>query len=1029
MVRGGLMDVLGETEALQQFFDGQDVIDVVDTSMLEQYLGIDMEPSNFMLPESPPDSGSEPCSPPQMNDVHSATNGWSDGHQLCQESLHPATARPPAVSCRLKERPEAPYGAPQNHHHHSQHNQPHHNPHNQGQPQPHAQPHPHPHHLHPHLNTHLQGSSTHPHHASPARESSPIHHPQYRSPAVADGYIHTQTPPLVARTSPLGHEAIELPQCMGPQVGYPSRTNGPHAPPSTSALTSASVSVSASASPSCLVQSPVQGGPETDYPFLQHSSSSGHQLGSALNDSKKRRRSESFEAAADNRPWGVSVWTKAPHMGGAEGASCEVPAYDSDAAGGQGAYQLLSWDQHQPEQWCTLYNHNYDYLPAPGYHVDTDKGFNYSTADEAFVCQKKNHFQVTVHVRMVGEAKYVKTPKGPAPIDSFHISVFGMRMEAHNNVITIEQSQSDRSKKPFLPVNVNLPGDKITKVTLGRLHFSETTANNMRKKGKPNPDQRYFLMVVGLYASVRGKSHLVVAHVSERIIVRASNPGQFENDSEVHWQRGQVPDSVVCQGRVGINTETPDEALVVCGNAKIMGSVMHPSDKRAKQNIQEVDSTEQLRRIAQMRIVEFDYKPEFAEKMGIEHVHETGVIAQEVKVVLPNAVKQVGDVTCTDGEKIPNFLMVDKEQIFMENVGAVKQLCKLTDNLETRIQELEVLNTRLSKTTPPSTISAASRPVIVKTTTSTPIPTKGKVNKLHTVPPPPRKPSPFASVTTYIGEKYRDCCRHRAFQAGILTVVAILAFLVISITTMYLLTLDDENCDLGGGPLEPLEPVPSSGPTAGPPEVDVCSFLLDCDQVYCCPPDPGKQEQDRDRSTSPAKFITTAPPRNSTTPPTTVASETPMTTQNQTTQEPDPTLQFIMVMPSEQEIDQRYCLQGWCRPGSHIYSIPISKLVPDNMRISLLMKSAQPLVVHKCYDDETDTCDTVMTMKEEERFTTSEGNTTGTLHEWILPVARLQESAYSFRATLPGKADCSTSYSYAGTLFTDYHFHFYRRCE
>lgn len=33
----------------------------------------------------------------------------------------------------------------------------------------------------------------------------------------------------------------------------------------------------------------------------------------------------------------------------------------------------------------------------------------------------------------------------------------------------------------------------------------------------------------------------------------------------------------------------------------------------------------------------------------------------------------------------------------MENVGAVKQLCKLTDNLETRIQELEVWNSRLAK--------------------------------------------------------------------------------------------------------------------------------------------------------------------------------------------------------------------------------------------------------------------------------------------------------------------------------------------
>ena len=37
---------------------------------------------------------------------------------------------------------------------------------------------------------------------------------------------------------------------------------------------------------------------------------------------------------------------------------------------------------------------------------------------------------------------------------------------------------------------VNLPLEQVTKVTVGRLHFSETTANNMRKKGKPNPDQR-----------------------------------------------------------------------------------------------------------------------------------------------------------------------------------------------------------------------------------------------------------------------------------------------------------------------------------------------------------------------------------------------------------------------------------------------------------------------------------------------------------------------------------------------------------
>ena len=33
----------------------------------------------------------------------------------------------------------------------------------------------------------------------------------------------------------------------------------------------------------------------------------------------------------------------------------------------------------------------------------------------------------------------------------------------------------------------------------------------------------------------------------------------------------------------------------------------------------------------------------------------------------------------------------------MENVGAVKQLCKLTNNLEERIEELEIWNRKLAR--------------------------------------------------------------------------------------------------------------------------------------------------------------------------------------------------------------------------------------------------------------------------------------------------------------------------------------------
>ncbi|NXP89289.1 MRFL protein, partial [Passerina amoena] len=104
----------------------------------------------------------------------------------------------------------------------------------------------------------------------------------------------------------------------------------------------------------------------------------------------------------------------------------------------------------------------------------------------------------------------------------------------------------------------------------------------------------------------------------ENVSLQASNPGQFEHDSDVLWQRGAAPETIAYHGRVGINTDAPDEALVVCGNAKVMGRVMHPSDSRAKQNIREVDTNEQLRRITQMRLVEYDYKPQFASVMGIK---------------------------------------------------------------------------------------------------------------------------------------------------------------------------------------------------------------------------------------------------------------------------------------------------------------------------------------------------------------------------------------------------------------------------
>ncbi|XP_006859679.1 PREDICTED: myelin regulatory factor-like protein [Chrysochloris asiatica] len=897
------MDMVGENEALQQFFEAQGVTSalgnpVLDTNLLEELMGHDFDLGTLQrqLPDTPPYSASDPCSPPQITGA-------------CYPTLRPAAERTPAT---------------------------------------------------------------------------------FVHSATASGMLPLQPPQSTSEPSNSDPTSRGFHNC------YPS-TNHPAIPLDQSISSHLEINCSYHQQPLC------------------------HSPGDSLPPTKKRRHTQVLEDSGD-----CQVWSQYSRPMPSRSYGNEVQDHDSE---GQNMIHVdqcspaLKWQPYQSVPWHSLLNHRYEKLPDVGYRVVTDKGFNFSPADEAFVCQKKNHFQISIHIQIWGSPKFVKTQMGLKPIEMFYLKAFGVKVEATNQIIAIEQSQADRSKKIFNPVKIDLLADQVTKVTLGRLHFSETTANNMRKKGKPNPDQRYFMLVVGLYAANQDQFYLLSAHISERIIVRASNPGQFENDSDALWQRGHVPESVVCRGRVGVNTETPDEALVVCGNVKVMGTIMHPSDSRAKQNIQEVDTNEQLRRIAQMRIVEYDYKPEFASVMGINTAHQTGMIAQEVQEILPRAVREVGEVTCENGEKLENFLMVDKDQIFMENIGAVKQLCKLTNNLEERIEELEIWNRKLARLKRLSSLksSASEASSISKLSRAA-----SASSPRRTVPKKPNK--------VYFSGK-KQSCPNWIFQTLVITLIAVMAF-CLKDQDRHAPNLLPSNITSSQEPALPPTASPSvpastalatTQPSLQVPEITFCE-ILPCQETYCCPvwgdrrvfSSPfSKEEKQLYQRPWAAERRKTFLERNA------------LTSPDWGSDWIDTTISSIQIMEIQQRIDHRYCSKSLqCRSGKYNYNIPVNKHTPTNVKFSLEINTTEPLIVFQCKFTLGNICfhskweaKGIQTRRE-----ISQEMTQGYQHIWSLPVAPFSDSAYHFRVAAPDLADCSTDPYFAGIFYTDYFFYFYRRC-
>ncbi len=75
-----------------------------------------------------------------------------------------------------------------------------------------------------------------------------------------------------------------------------------------------------------------------------------------------------------------------------------------------------------------------------------------------------------------------------------------------------------------------------------------------------------------------------------------------------------------------------------------------------------MDSKSQLKHITDLKIYKYQYDPSFAEVAGMpsDDLTRTGVLAQEVREILPDAVKVTGDVTLANGTFIEQLQVVDK---------------------------------------------------------------------------------------------------------------------------------------------------------------------------------------------------------------------------------------------------------------------------------------------------------------------------------------------------------------------------------
>jgi len=130
-------------------------------------------------------------------------------------------------------------------------------------------------------------------------------------------------------------------------------------------------------------------------------------------------------------------------------------------------------------------------------------------------------------------------------------------------------------------------------------------------------------------------------------------------------------------GDLGIGTNTPSADLHVVGDICYTGTIGGCSDRRYKTDINRLDNA--LDKISKLRGVSFNWKIDQYPEYKFSENEQVGLIAQEVKDVLPQVVSEDDN----------GYYNVDYSKITPLLIEAIKELKAENDNLKKRLSEIE----------------------------------------------------------------------------------------------------------------------------------------------------------------------------------------------------------------------------------------------------------------------------------------------------------------------------------------------------